>query len=76
MELLRALHPDDIVTGEPEAAKSQQEEREQELADHVVWLLNLAVVDQGHCQMCDLRGDQHTALCPVPLMEDWLAARP
>ena len=85
MELLRALHPEDS-RGSQERIKSQQEEREDDITETVVALLNLAVIvryissgdgseKQGHCQMCNLWDDNHTNKCPVPALEEWLAAR-
>lgn len=63
---------------------SKQEEHEAEMTDHVVALLNSAMLftpaRQGpgsvmKCHMCYELDDQHTNLCPVPQLEDWLAAR-
>lgn len=79
MEILRALHPDDIP-GERERIAGKEDERESEVADCVVSLLNVAVIfsvgsTDAHCQMCGFYGDEHTVGCPIPLLEDWLAAR-
>lgn len=79
METLRALHPDELV-GEVVAVKSLQEEREAEVEERVVALLDVAVVvdgvsKKGHCQVCNGWDDEHSATCPVPALEMWLAAR-
>jgi hypothetical protein len=79
MELLQALHPEDLP-GERVGSKSEQEEREEEIVERIASLLDIAVTihhssNTAHCQMCGCLNDVHTAQCPVPILEDWISSR-
>ena len=82
---MRAFHnaatPEDLP-GELVPFYSRQEIQEAEVVDCVVQLLNAAVViRKSHtlklltCYMCHVHEGNHLSICPVPHLEDWLAAR-
>lgn len=45
------------------------------LTEAVVQVLNAAVSLVGVCGLCGQHDDEHTSACPVPALEDWLAAQ-
>jgi hypothetical protein len=85
MNVFRTATPEDYPGGR-DATKSQQEERQDEIEEHVVALLNIVVVvhpitegdgfgTHASCEMCGLWDDIHQTGCPVPTLEDWLQSR-
>lgn len=76
-----AAIPEDLP-GEVVPFQSRQEIQEQEVVDCVVHLLNAAVVIRRSqalrlltCHMCHVHEGNHLSICPIPHLEDWLAAR-
>jgi hypothetical protein len=85
MNVFRPATPEDYPGG-LDPSTSAQDDRQAEVEERVVALLNVAVVmhtttqGDGHraqafCEMCGLWDDIHLSGCPVPSLEDWLQSR-
>lgn len=73
----QAMHPDDLP-GARYSSLSVQQEREEEIAELVVELLNIAVenlrsgpLKYQQCYMCGGM-DKHRERCPVPTLEQYI----
>jgi hypothetical protein len=64
------------VMQQPDAVeKTGAEPPVSETETRVVALLNVAVSLDGTCEMCGQHDDGHMSNCPVPYLEEWLAAQ-